>query len=288
MGGAPVNADTSAVFDDATEQAVKAFQSSLGLTPDGIVTQALIREMNRPAISRLQQVMVNMERMRWQPLENEGRHILVNIPEFVLHAWEGKTKAFDMPIVVGKQGHGTVLFAGSLGQIVFSPYWNVPESIVRKEILPEMRKNRLYLSENDMEITGERNGLPVVRQLPGDKNELGKLKFLFPNSFNIYFHDTPHKWLFSRDKRAYSHGCIRLQDARKMAGWLLNDMPAWPPERIDSAMNAGKEQAVKPEKPVPVLINYYTAWVDENGIAQFRQDIYRHDQKLAAKLFEEK
>jgi len=285
-GGMAASADTSAVFDDATEQAVKAFQSSLGLTPNGIVTPALVRELNRSAASRLQQLVVNMERMRWQPHENEGRHILVNIPEFILHAWEGKTKAFDMPIVVGKEGHGTVLFAGSLDQIVFSPYWNVPESIVRREILPEMQKNRHYLSENEMEITGERNGLPVVRQLPGDKNELGKIKFLFPNSFNIYFHDTPHKWLFSRDKRAYSHGCIRLEDARKMAAWLLSNMPGWSPERIDSAMNAGKEKTVKPENPVPVLINYYTAWVDENNLLQFRQDIYRHDEKLAAKLFE--
>jgi len=191
-----------------------------------------------------------------------------------------------MPIVVGKQGHSTVMFTGNLDRIVFSPYWNLPESIVRREILPGIKKDKHYLEKNEMEITGERNGLPVVRQLPGDKNELGKLKFLFPNSFDIYFHDTPHKWLFSQDKRAFSHGCIRLQDAKKMAGWLLKPMPGWTPERIDSAMNAGREQLVKLEMSVPVLINYYTAWADENGTLQFRQDIYKHDEKLAAKLFE--
>lgn len=280
------NADSSALFDDATETAVKTFQASMGITPDGVVTPSLIREMNRPAADRLRQLLVNIERMRWQPLENGGKHIAVNIPEFKLHAWEGKTKAFDMAIVVGKEGHSTVMFAGSLDRVVFSPYWNVPESIVRKEILPGMKKNRQYLADHDMEITGERNGLPVVRQLPGEKNELGKVKFLFPNSFNIYFHDTPHKWLFTRDKRAFSHGCIRLENAAKMAAWVLQPMPGWDTAHIDSAMNAGKEQTVKLGEPVPVLIGYYTAWVDENGALQFRQDIYKHDEKLAAKLFE--
>lgn len=286
LAGLLNNTDSSTVFDEATEQAVKAFQSSLGLTADGIVAPALIREMNQPAVSRLQQVIINMERMRWQPVENSGRHIQVNIPEFMLHAWDGNAKAFDMPIVVGKQGHSTVMFTGNLDRIVFSPYWNLPEGIVRKEIVPGIKKDKHYLEKNEMEITGERNGLPVVRQLPGDKNELGKVKFLFPNSFDIYFHDTPHKWLFSQDKRAFSHGCIRLQDAKKMAGWLLKPVPGWGPERIDSAMNAGKEQQVKLETSVPVLINYYTAWADENGVLQFRQDIYKHDEKLAAKLFE--
>ena len=286
MTGMLNSPDTSAVFDAGMEQAVRAFQASIGHTQNGVITPDLIKEMSIPALSRVQQLIVNMERMRWQPADNAGRHIQVNIPEFALHAWDGNTKAFDMAIVVGKEGHSTVMFTGNLDRIVFSPYWNVPESIVRREILPGIKKNGQYLRENDMEITGERDGLPVVRQLPGDKNELGKLKFLFPNSFNIYFHDTPHKWLFNQDKRAYSHGCIRLEDAGKMAAWLLNAMPGWTAERIDSAMNAGKEHTVKLENPVPVIISYNTAWVDENGVLQFRQDIYGHDEKLAAKLFE--
>jgi murein L,D-transpeptidase YcbB/YkuD len=177
------------------------------------------------------------------------------------------------------------MFSGDLNQIVFSPYWNVPPSIVLNEILPSIEKKPDYLRENDMEITGEENGLPVVRQVPGDKNELGKIKFLFPNSFNIYFHDTPHKDLFKKDQRAYSHGCIRLADAEKMAGYLLKDDPEWPPEKIQEAMNSGKEQYVRIKDPVPVLIYYYTAWVDENGVLQFRKDIYAHDDKVARKLF---
>jgi murein L,D-transpeptidase YcbB/YkuD len=138
-----------------------------------------------------------------------------------------------------------------------------------------------------MEINGERNGLPVIRQLPGDKNELGKVKFVFPNTFNIYFHDTPHKELFKNDKRAYSHGCIRLSDPVGLANYVLRDQPEWTPEKIDNAMNSGKEKYVKIKDPVPVIIYYYTAWVDENGLLQFREDIYGHDKKMSEKLFTE-
>jgi L,D-transpeptidase YcbB len=277
--------DTSAVFTPELENAIKTLQSTYGFTADGIIQPSLIKELNKPVLARVQQLMVNMERMRWRPANPEGRLILVNIPEFMLHVREGKTAVFDMEIIVGKQGHSTVMFSGDLNQVVFSPYWNVPESIVRNEILPSIEKKPNYLEQNDMEITGERGGLPVVRQLPGDKNELGKIKFLFPNSFNIYFHDTPHKGLFQKDQRAYSHGCIRLADAEKMARYLLKDDAEWPPEKIEEAMNSAKEQYVKIKEPVPVLIYYYTAWVDENGVLQFRKDIYAHDDKVARKLF---
>jgi L,D-transpeptidase YcbB len=177
------------------------------------------------------------------------------------------------------------MFSGSLNQVVFSPYWNVPENIVKKEILPSIEKNSYYLAENNMEITGEEEGVPVIRQLPGDKNQLGKIKFLFPNSFNIYFHDTPYKDLFNRDKRAFSHGCIRLREPVKLAEYLLVNQPQWTPEKIDSAMNSGKEKYVRVKDPVPVLIYYYTAWVDGNKQLQFRDDIYGHDEKLGRKLF---
>jgi L,D-transpeptidase YcbB len=136
-----------------------------------------------------------------------------------------------------------------------------------------------------MEITGNEGGLPVIRQLPGGKNSLGKVKFLFPNSFNIYFHDTPAKSLFERDKRAYSHGCIRLAEPEKMAQYLLRDHPEWTPERIREAMNSGDEQHVKLKKRVPVIITYYTAWVDEQGLLNFRDDIYSHDKDLVEKMF---
>ena len=202
-----------------------------------------------------------------------------------LHMYEGKNKVWDMAVVVGKSGHNTMMFNGDLNQIVFSPYWNVPPSIVKNEILPAMEKNPGYLASQNMEITGNSNGLPEIRQLPGNGNALGKVKFLFPNSFNIYFHDTPSKSLFERDKRAFSHGCIRLSDPDKMAEYLLRHQPEWTPERIQEAMNSDTEKYVKLKDPVPVIITYYTAWVDEAGKLNFRDDIYKHDDKLASKMF---
>lgn len=277
--------DSSIVFTDTLETAVKSFQLRHGYTPDGIITTDLIEQMNVPAAKRLEQILINMDRMRWMPQEKDGILITVNIPEFVLHVTNGKAKVFDMNVVVGKEGHSTMMFNGDLNQIVFSPYWNVPPSIVKKEILPAMNKNSHYLASKNMEITGNEGGLPVIRQKPGGSNALGKVKFLFPNSFNIYFHDTPEKSLFAKDKRAYSHGCIRLSDPVKMANWLLEDNPGWTPEKINTAMNSGKEQFVRLKKPVPVIIMYYTAWVDEKGLLNFRDDIYGHDEDLERKMF---
>ena len=277
--------DTSALFTDTLELGVKSFQMRHGYTPDGVVTAALIKDMNVPAATRVQQLLINLDRMRWMPNKPSGDLILVNIPEFVLHVMDGTKKVFDMPVVVGKEGHNTVIFTGDLNQVVFAPYWNVPPSIVKDEILPAMARNPNYLASQNMEVVSEEGGLPVIRQLPGPGNSLGKVKFLFPNSFNIYFHDTPAKSLFSRDKRAYSHGCIRLADPTKMAQYLLRNNSEWTPEKIQAAMNAGTEKYVKLDKPVPVFISYNTAWVDEQGRLNFREDIYSHDTDLAKKMF---
>lgn len=277
--------DTVAIFDEGLESAVKTVQGTYGLKQDGIVTRDLVKALNVPVQARLQQILINMQRMHWIPAEPEGKLIVVNIPEFMLHVKDAKRDVFNMPIVVGKEGTNTVLFSGNLNQVVFSPYWNVPESIVTNELLPDMAQDPDYLAKQDMEITGEKEGVPVIRQLPGDKNQLGKIKFLFPNSYNIYFHDTPYKGLFEKDKRAFSHGCIRLADPVKLAEYLLHDSPEWTPEKIHDAMNAGKEKFVRVKDPVPVLIYYYTAWVDANGRLQFRDDIYDRDKRMAGKLF---
>jgi murein L,D-transpeptidase YcbB/YkuD len=177
------------------------------------------------------------------------------------------------------------MFNGDLNQVVFSPYWNVPPSIVKDEILPKMASNPDYLSSQNMEEVGTEDGLPKIRQLPGEKNSLGRVKFLFPNSFNIYFHDTPAKSLFEKDKRAYSHGCIRLADPEKMANYLLRNNNEWTPEKINEAMYSDNEKFVRLKKPVPVLITYYTAWVDENGRLNFRDDVYAHDKTSVGKMF---
>jgi murein L,D-transpeptidase YcbB/YkuD len=277
-------ADTSQLFNDTLEMAVKHFQARHGYTPDGVVGPAIVKEMNVPVQKRLEQILMNMNRMRWMPADFSGNLIMVNIPEFMLHVFEDNKKVFDMNVVVGKEGHNTMMFNGDLNQVVFSPYWNVPPSIVKNEILPALNRNPGYLGGQNMEVVGNEGGLPSIRQKPGGKNALGKVKFLFPNNFNIYFHDTPSKSLFSQDKRAYSHGCIRLSDPFKMAQYLLRNDPEWTPERIQAAMDAGTEKTVRLKKAVPVVITYYTAWVDERGL-NFREDIYDHDQKLARKMF---
>lgn len=277
--------DTSAVFTDTLENAVKAAQISFGFTPTGYVTDTLINILNVPVDKRIAQIIINMNRMKWMPAEPKGKLIVTNIPEYKLYVYDEGKVQFDMKVVVGKDGHNTVIFTGNLNEIIFSPYWNIPPSIVRKEILPSIEKNKNYLAENDMEVVREENGLPVIRQKPGNKNSLGKVKFLFPNDFNIYFHDTPAKDLFNKDVRAYSHGCIRLNDPMQLATYLLKDDPNWTSDKITEAMNAGKEKSVMLKSAVTVLVTYYTAWVDNNSTLNFRDDIYGHDTVAAQKMF---
>jgi murein L,D-transpeptidase YcbB/YkuD len=276
--------DSSQVFNDTLENAVKSFQARHGYTPTGEINTALIKDMNVPAVYRLEQILMNMDRMRWVTSDPSASMIVVNIPEFILHIYESGKKVFDMVVVVGKEGHNTMMFNGDLNQVVFSPHWNVPSSIVRNEILPAMNKNGNYLVSQNMEIVSNDGDLPVIRQKPGTKNALGQVKFLFPNSFNIYFHDTPSKSLFERDKRAFSHGCIRLKEPEKMANYVLRNQSEWTPEKISEAMNSGTEKFVKVKDPIPVVVTYYTAWADETGL-HFREDIYGHDSKLAKKMF---
>ncbi len=278
--------DTSAVFTAALKSALQATQQRFGLKPDGIAGPATLRALNKPVTERIEQMLVNMERMRWMPAHGEGRRLVANIPEYKLHVYEGDEEVFDMRIVVGKAANKTVVFNDQLKYIVFSPYWNVPASIVRNEILPAMQRNPGYLDRKNMEQTGTRNGLPVIRQKPGGSNSLGRVKFLFPNSYAIYFHDTPAKSLFGQNRRAFSHGCIRLQEPKKLAAYLLQDQPSWTHSRITDAMYAGTEKWVNLSEPVPVAITYFTAWADAAGNVQFREDIYGHDKALAARLFD--
>jgi L,D-transpeptidase YcbB len=277
--------DTSQAFTDTLLTGIKNFQQRFGYTPDGKLTDGLIKDMNVPVQQRIQQLVINLERMRWMPVEPVGNLILVNIPEFVLHVYEGKKKAFDMNVVVGKEGHNTTMFNGDLNQVVFSPYWNVPPSIVKNEILPKLASNPGYLESQNMEQVGTEGGLPKIRQRPGPDNALGRVKFLFPNSFNIYFHDTNAKGIFSKDKRAYSHGCIRLEEPEKMANYLLRNEPGWDAGKVDEYLNSSTEKYVKLKNAVPVVITYYTAWVDDRGQLNFRDDIYNHDRELAVKMF---
>lgn len=277
--------DTSAVFSDMLEQAIKSYQATVGLTPDGSLSQAVVAKLNRNNRQMTERLIVNMNRLLWIPKNLPDHYIQVNIPEFMLHTYEGDTKVFDMPVVVGREGTSTMMFSGNMNNVVFSPYWNLPESIVKKEVLPGMDKDPGYIENHHMEITGKRNGLPVVRQLPGNDNALGRVKFLFPNSYDIYLHDTNAKYLFNMNVRAYSHGCIRLADAEKMADYVLRNDKDWSPEKIAEAMDSKEEKWVKLKEQEPVLITYLTAWVDENGKLNVRDDIYGHDEAAIGQLF---
>lgn len=278
--------DTTGSFDSSLVTAVKAYQNRLGLQPDGAVGKGTLSELNTPLQERIKQILINLERVRWMPAENDSsNYIMVNIPEYKLHVYENNQLQFDMNVIVGKEGKSTVIFTGNIKYVVFSPYWNVPSSIVKEEIVPAMKKDPNYLEKKNMEITGNSNGLPVVRQKPGGDNALGNVKFLFPNSFDIYLHDTPNRSLFSQTQRNFSHGCIRIQDPKKMALYLLQNQAAYTPEKVDSLMHLDKEKWVTLEDPERVFIGYFTAWVDADGKLNFRKDIYGHDQKMADKMF---
>ena len=281
-----VASDTSAIFSDSMFSAVQAYQVRNGMRPTGLVTDTLIRSLNVTAEKRLQQMLINYNRMQWMPVVADDNYISVNIPSYLLTVFESKRKVFDMPVAVGKEGTSTTMFSGNLDQVVFSPYWNIPASIVRDEILPKMKKDKNYLKSRNMEMVGKNGSLPVIRQLPGKENALGKVKFLFPNRYDIYFHDTNAKEVFSKDKRAVSHGCIRLQDPEKLALYLLKSNASWTVEKVRMAMNSSKEEFVKVAPAIPVIITYYTAWTDENGLLNFRDDLYQNDTRVGQMLFD--
>ena len=285
ISGDDKTVDTTIYYTNGLIAVIKRTQKSFGFKEDGIITAVLIKELNISVEERIKKILINLERLRWVPQQPEGDLIIVNIPEFRLHVFKDTKKLFSINIVVGKAANNTVIFTGQLKHVVFSPYWNVPPSIVRTEILPAIKRNPNYLAKMNMERTGSSGGLPVIRQKPGGANALGKVKFIFPNSYNIYFHDTPSKSLFNRDIRAFSHGCIRLAEPVKLATYLLRNQPEWTTEKINVAMSSSIEKWVPLKKSLPVFITYFTAWVDSEGLLNFRDDVYGHDKNLAKHLF---
>jgi L,D-transpeptidase YcbB len=278
-------ADTSTVLDSVLVEAVQRFQERHGVAPDGVIGPAFLRALNVPPAERLRTLLVNMERLRWVPEELPPNALMVNIPEFRLHVYEDGDEVMTMPIVVGAHATHTVIFSATLSTVVMSPTWTIPASITRDEILPAVARDPDYLRRNNMEIIGGSETAPVIRQRPGANNALGRVKFVFPNNFGIFMHDTPARALFSRDQRAFSHGCIRLSEPRALAEYLLRDHDDWPPERIGDVMLGGRETAVQLAEPRPVVIVYFTSWVDVEGRLNFRDDVYGHDRKLAGELF---
>ncbi|MGX5818341.1 L,D-transpeptidase family protein [Chitinophaga lutea] len=277
--------DTSAAYTPALDSALRNYQTRMGHKPDGVIRQQTLNALNRPPQHYMQQLLLNMERLRWVPVEVNTDYILVNIPEFRMHVYEEGKLAWSCNVVVGTPGASTVIFSRDLKYVVFSPYWNVPPGILRKEVLPGIRRSgNAYLARHNMEMSGSGNNISV-RQKPGPSNSLGRVKFLFPNEYNIYLHDTPSKGLFNETKRSFSHGCIRVQEPKRLAEWILRKDSSWTEAKIDAAMNANKEKYVTVKEKIPVFIGYFTAWVDSQGRLNFRDDVYGHDAKLAKQMF---
>ncbi len=274
----------SKVYDELLQEAILKYKKRNGFSEDKIILPKHISEMNVPISDRIKTIMVNMERCRWisTDLTKSKEFIVVNIPSYRLTYFKEGKAALVSNVVVGTALNETVIFSGMMSYVVFSPYWNVPKSIRDKEILPAIKKNKDYLAKHNMEWNGNN-----IRQKPGPNNSLGLVKFLFPNSNNIYLHDTPAKNLFSQEKRAFSHGCIRVQKPKELAQLILEEDPNWTPEKIDAAMNSGKEKWYTLKNKIPVYIGYFTAWVDDDGLVNFHKDIYGRDNALANLLLEE-
>jgi murein L,D-transpeptidase YcbB/YkuD len=252
-----------------------------------------------PIDDRIRLVERNLNRWRFLPDDLGERHFLINIPQFQLVAREAGKQVLEMRVVVGRPADKTPIFSDEMESVVFSPYWNIPERIAQSETAPAVLRDSEYLARQNIEVLrASSNGLEpieaedvdwenpealrrvVLRQQPGPGNALGSVKFLFPNPFDVYVHDTPADRLFTRPSRAFSHGCIRVEQPETLARYVLRDQPEWDAQRISIAMGLGSERHVKLNRKIPVHIVYFTAWVDEQGHLQFAPDVYKYDQPV--------
>lgn len=279
-------APVAPVAPEAITAAISRFQKRHGLEPTGKVDDDTLAELNVPVGDRIRQIELNMERWRWLPNSLGDRYIYVNVPEFRMELVDHGRKAIDMPVVVGKQQSQTPVFSDRMTYLELNPEWNIPANIAENEILPKLASNPGYLASHNMEMV-DTGGKPRIRQLPGPDNPLGQIKFMFPNEYDVYLHDTPADHLFSRTERDFSHGCIRLERPVQLAEYLLKDDPDWRGGRIREAIVSGEQKSVKLPQPIPVHILYFTAWVEDDGTLQFRKDVYGHDARLAAALQKE-
>jgi murein L,D-transpeptidase YcbB/YkuD len=275
----------SAVFDETLSVAVSTFQRRHGFLVDKTIGKNTIGAMNVSVGNRIKTIMINMERCRWisPNISKDKEYIVVNIPAYQLTYIKNDTVALQSDVVVGTTMHQTVIFSGIMKYIVFSPYWNIPQSIIKNEVLPGIKKNSNYLANHNMEWNSGQ-----VRQKPGIRNSLGLVKFIFPNSNNIYLHDTPSKSLFQRENRAFSHGCIRVAKPKDLAEHILVEDSNWTSEKIGEAMNKGTEKWYPLKNEIPVYIGYFTCWMDRNGNINFYKDIYKRDAQMEALLTEKK
>jgi L,D-transpeptidase YcbB len=303
VGDLPADANVppdATIYQAPLVDALKSFQRRFGREPDGRITAQTLADLNVPLSSRVRQMQLTLERWRWLAVAPHAAPLVANIPEFRLRAYDENFKvALSMNVVVGKAyGHDTPVFGDSMAYVVFRPYWSVPYSIARAEFLPKITRDPDYLAKKGFEVVNSkqdvvtsgtvtpevleqlRSGKLFIRQTPGPKNSLGLVKFIFPNNYNVYMHDTPEQVFFSKSRRDFSHGCIRLEKPADVAVWVLRNNPGWDMDRVRAAMNGSTTQQVNLARPIPVLIVYGTAIVTEDGIVHFYDDIYGHDAAL--------
>lgn len=287
-------------YDALLVEAVKRFQNRHGLNPDGVIGKKTRSAMNITVDQRIRQIELNLERWRWLPRELGRRYVFVNTAAFFLHVMDNGRKALEMKVVVGRPARQSPVFSSTLSYMVLNPYWNVPHKLAVEDILPKLADGVDYLvnqgfrvltgwSTDAQELAPEtidwrlynKHYFPLrLRQDPGRKNALGQIKFMFPNKFAVYLHDTPQKSLFTKFQRGFSSGCIRVEDAQALANHLLSDNPAWTPETLLVNLEKGQRKVVHVPNPIPIHLLYMTAWVDDDGVLQFREDIYQRDRML--------
>lgn len=300
---APVPEDPT-LFDDATIEALKTFQGRHGLEPDGVLGKQTLLALNISAEQRVAQIAMNMERWRWMPIDMGPSYILVNLAAFHLSIFDQGNVVHEARVVVGTSSTRTPVFSRKMSYLEINPYWHVPAKIVRDEIFPKAKKDPTYLAKQGYELLSDWSESAVtvdpktldwahmtrlpyrVRQIPGDKNSLGRIKMMFPNEFDVYLHDTPSKNLFNRANRSFSHGCIRVEHPFDVADMILRltGTTDWPRARVDEVLASGQRTVVRLKKPIPIHISYVTSFVADDGTVNFRSDIYGRDRKLATAM----
>lgn len=300
----PLASATSKLFDESLEAAVKLFQTVHGLEPNGVVGASTLAELNLPLETRLRQIEINLERLRWLPRDLGDRYILVDVAGFSLTVFDNGQPQTTMRVIVGADKNRTPILDAKVRSVVINPSWAVPSRIARQELLPRLKANPGSAKNRQLKIynlsRGRMQELDVrdvdwsrvmedkfhymVEEKNHSGNPLGSIKFVFPNEFSVYLHGTPDKKLFAREKRTLSHGCVRVEDPIALAGVLLRGNPRWGENEIQEAIDIGTQVLVPLPQPIPVHLWYRTAWVDEEGRVQFRGDIYGWDDKVAAAI----